>query len=151
MALTSDGKLYGWGWNKVSLFLYFPLCPIIAVIQTAQAIFYYILVLINTDSITLSNGCLVPVLISNFICMHVYMHMAKIAMMIESSHCTAKIRWTFSLFNFTNWVQNVNVVLVSTYDWWLIAWNWKITIVLQSSYAYFGHNFRLCPLSNLVI
>ena len=51
MALTSEGKLYGWGWNKVIIFV--PLLPFVphncCLIQTAQARFYYILLSVNTD------------------------------------------------------------------------------------------------------
>jgi hypothetical protein len=46
MALTSEGKLYGWGWNKVVI-IFVPLLALVpnywCLIQTANAKFYHVL------------------------------------------------------------------------------------------------------------
>lgn len=46
MALTSEGKLYGWGWNKVVI-IFVPLLALVpnywCLIQTAHAKFYHVL------------------------------------------------------------------------------------------------------------
>jgi hypothetical protein len=46
MALTSEGKLYGWGWNKV-IIIFVPLLALVpnywCLIQTAHAKFYHVL------------------------------------------------------------------------------------------------------------
>ena len=69
MALTSEGKLYGWGWNKVIIFV--PLLPFVphncCLIQTAQARFYYILLSVNTDRQTFRSF-----FFSFFLCVHMH-------------------------------------------------------------------------------
>jgi hypothetical protein len=73
MALTLEGKLYGWGWNKVIILV--PVLPFVphnyCLIQTAQARFYYILLSMNKNRQTFSNRSLVPISKAFFLYAHV--------------------------------------------------------------------------------
>ena len=103
MALTSEGKLYGWGWNKVIIFV--PLLPFVphncCLIQTAQARFYYILLSMNTNRQTFINGSLVPIGKAFFFfffcvctCIAAYIHMVIVAMMSFGTELAQHVRFT---------------------------------------------------------
>jgi len=91
MALTSEGKLYGWGWNKVIIFV--PLLPFVphncCLIQTAQARFYYILLSVNTDRQTF-RSFFFP------LCTYIatYIHKVIVAMMSFGTELAQHVRFT---------------------------------------------------------